>query len=258
MQVSTSHPATLTLTSNSQQYTAAPGSTTNICIPTTGQLQLTTSGCFVFGPNRGTFMIDVDHEKRLAPLVLQAEAVVVQGEVVVAAGSIGSSADSSTDSADSSSDISLPQDISFTVTAPGQSNDAAQVVKAVAVDPARPGVYSYSLTVDLGASVELTPSVGESSTLLLYPRSRLYKHVVASKECPPVIAAFEAKPGRMLVGVVEPAVEGAMHSILFPIAMAAGLARMRPLVCTACVLCGLFVMLSRGLCRLLAAVLHVS
>jgi hypothetical protein len=214
MQVTASHPATVMLTSNSQQYKAAPGSATNICIPSTGQLQLTTSGCFDFGPNRGTYMIDVDPGKPLAPLVLQAEAVVVQGEVVVAAGSIGSSAESSTDSADSSSEISLPQDISITVTAPGQTNNAAQVVKAVAVGPARPGVYTYSLTIDLGASVELTPSVGESSTLLLYPRSRVYKHDVASKECPPGIAAFEAQLGRMLVGVVEPAVEGAMHSIV--------------------------------------------
>jgi hypothetical protein len=235
MQVIASHAATLTLSAHSQQYTAVPGSTSNICIPTTGQLQLTTSSCFVFGPDRGTYTIDVDPDKPLAPLVLQAEAAVASGEVVVAAGSIGSSADTSADSADSSSEASHPQEISITVTAPGQTNDAVQAVKAVAVDPARPGVYTYSITVDLGAAVELTPSVGQSSTLLLHPRSLVYKHDAASMECPPAVAAFEAKPGRMLVGVVEPAVEGAMHNILFPscFATAAALARVQPSVCTA-------------------------
>jgi hypothetical protein len=213
MQVTASHPTTLILAGISQQYTAAPGSTTNICIPTTGQLQLTTSSCFVFGANKGTYTIDVDTDQPLAPLFLQAEAVAISGEVVVAArSSTGSSAESAPVSADSSSENSLPQDISITVAVPGQTTDAAQVVKAVAADPARPGVYSYSLTVDLGASVELTPSVGGTSMLLLYPRSLVYKHGAASKECLPGMAAFEAKPGRVLLGVVEPAVEGALRS----------------------------------------------
>lgn len=210
-QVTASHPTILGLTGFPQQYSAAPGSTTNICIPTTGQLLLTTSGCFVFGPNRGTYTIDVSPEHPLQPLALQAERVNVAGELAVSAGStsLTGSDPETADSTDSSSANSLPRVITIAVADPG-SSDAAQVVQAVARDPARPGVYSYRLTIHLGASVVLTPSVYGSSSLLLHPRSRVYAHDAASRECPPAVAAFEAKPGRMLAGVVEPAVEGGL------------------------------------------------
>jgi hypothetical protein len=211
LQVTTSHATSLSIAGTSQRYTAAPGSTMNICIPTAGQVQLVTSSCFLFGNEKGTFTVDVDPEVPLQPLVLQAAGVKLAGEVVVSAGSdisVGAA-----ESADSSTTNSFPQDVTITAAASGQSADSAQVVKAVASDPARPGVYSYSLTVDLGASVVLTASVGDSSSLLLYPRSLAFQHDAASKECPPAIAAFEAKPGRMLAGSVEPAVEGVVSCL---------------------------------------------
>jgi hypothetical protein len=173
-------------------------------------VQLTTSSCFVFGADSSSYTLNIDPEQPLQPLVLQATAVAVSGEVVVLAGT-GSNAGAA-DSTDSSSNSSFSQDISITVAAPGQTNHAAQIIQAFARDPAKPGVYSYNLTVDLGASVVLTPSLGDSSSLLLYPRSRVYKHDASSKECPPAVAAFEAKPGRMLSGLVEPAVEGACNT----------------------------------------------
>ncbi|KAF6256204.1 hypothetical protein COO60DRAFT_1702424 [Scenedesmus sp. NREL 46B-D3] len=223
LQVTASHPTTLGLTGFPQQYSAAPGGTTNICIPTTGQLLLTTSSCFVFGPNRGIYTIDVSPEHPLEPLSLQAETVNVAGELAVSAGStsLTGSDPETADSTDSSSANSLPRVITIAVADPGSSNDAAQVVQAVARDPARPWVYSYGLTIHLGASVVLTPSVDGSSSLLLHPRSRIYTHDAASRECPPAVAAFEAKPGRMLAGVVEPAVEGADVKALFQSASAA-------------------------------------
>jgi len=132
------------------------------------------------------------------PLSLRANKVYVSGQVVI-------------EPAARAAAEALPSDITITATLAGSGAPdaaAAVITKATPEDPDSPRVFTFALAVDLGATMVITPSAAEGSTLLFYPKSQIFKHDSPAHGCPPAVPAIKAKPGTVLEGTTEPPVEG--------------------------------------------------
>lgn len=200
MQFSVSHASDLTITTPTLDspvatLQAAPGKG-SVCLPGSGTYSVTPASCYLFPAE--SFAVVVKPSSPPEPLSLRANKVYVSGQVDIEAGA-------------STAADALPSDITITATLAGSGAPdaaAAVITKATPDNADTPGVFTYALAVDLGATMVITPSVAEGSNLLFYPKSQIFKHDASAKACPPAVQAIKAKPGTVLAGVTEPPVEG--------------------------------------------------
>lgn len=192
LQISSTHPVDLAIRGPAeiQPLNVHIDARSTVCLPGSGAFTITPHSCFVFGPEPH-FTVTVKPTSPPEPLTLRATQVYAQGSVVVAPGTAG-----------------FPDSITINAAIDGSDAAKAMTIQATADDPKSPGVYRYALAIDLGSTVVVTPSVADDSGLLFYPRSQVFKHDAAVETCPPDVERVDAKPGKILAGATEPAVEG--------------------------------------------------
>jgi hypothetical protein len=175
-----------------------------VCLPATGSYIVTPKGCYIF--NSKTYDVTVTRDTPTPLLKLTASRAYVDGVIRV------TSPASSDDGVTSSS---LPETISIgTITAePADSvAEAGIVAKATQLNPeSEPGVYTYTLALDLGSTVMVEPVQPDGGALIFNPTRTRYQMVAGMKGCPDSVPEIGAHVGVVVSGATNPAVAGKLR-----------------------------------------------
>ena len=203
-QVNTNHAVDLVIigdegTSVPAFEVAANKGKNTICLPGSGSFILTPRGCYIFSSK--SYPVTVSPDAVAPPLQLTANRAYVDGVIRVLPSSSGDAASAS-----------FPGAIEIgTITAePADSvAEAGVVATATQLNPeTAPGLYSYTLSLDLGSTVMIEPVQPDGGALLFMPARTRYQLVHGTKGCPDAIPEIKAHEGVIVSGQTDPAVSG--------------------------------------------------
>lgn len=178
------------------EVAASKGKNT-LCLPGSGKYLLTPKGCYIFSSK--SYPVTVSTDAPTLPLQLTATRAYVDGIIKVTSSS-------------GAAVSHLPHAIEIgTITAePADSvAEAGVVATATQLNPeGQPGVYSYTLALDLGSTVMIEPVQPDGGLLIFKPARTRYHLAAGAKGCPESVPDVTAYKGVVVTGRTEPAVSG--------------------------------------------------
>jgi hypothetical protein len=204
LQVDASQPVDLVIISEDStsaapfQVPAVQGKTT-ICLPGQGSYTLAPKGCYIFSSQ--AYPVLVGPESPAQPLKLTAARAYVSGVVRV------------TSSPGGVTSSSLPPSIeigTISIEPADSVVEAGVVATATQLNPeTEPGVYTYTLALDLGSTVGIEAVQPDGGLLLFKPTRTRYTVAPGSAGCPDSVPDIAAYEGILVSGATDPAVAGA-------------------------------------------------
>lgn len=203
LQVETSHPVDLVVMGDEGssltpfQVPAVQGKTL-VCLPGQGRYTLAPKGCYIFSSQ--AYPISVNPDSPTQPLKLTASRAYVNGVIRVTSSPGGIT----------SSKLPPRIEIGTISIEPADSVvEAGVVATASQLNPeSDPGVYTYTLALDLGSTVGIEPVQPDGGLLIFQPTRTRFQVVPGSGSCPKAVPDITAFEGTVVSGATEPAVAG--------------------------------------------------
>jgi hypothetical protein len=182
------------------QVPAVHGKTT-ICLPGQGSYTLAPKGCYIFSSQ--AYPVSVSAGSPAQPLKLTAARAYVNGVVRV------------TPSPGAVTSSPLPPSIeigTISIEPADSVVEAGVVATATQLNPeTEPGVYTYTLALDLGSTVGIEAVQPDGGLLLFKPTRTRYTVAAGSGGCPEAVPDISAYEGVVVSGATEPAVAGVRY-----------------------------------------------